>query len=204
MMATLAAAANGQARGGAAASRRRGARRRPRRADPAHAAAAAWRPAPAVAHGLSPQAAAVILSGLSYSHRAAPRARACEQVFDARRCRDIDWLAGKTGTPSFPSDGLSLDELARLCAPGAPRRRGGAQRRLQLAAAVQVVRRRLRATPASPGPWTKAIAVLTERNWLRQSGQVHGAGDHGPNPGGRDRDADRRPAASASSPAATP
>ena len=36
--------------------------------------------------------------------------------------------------------------------------------------------------PAHRGPWTKAIAVLTERNWVRASGQVHGAGDHGPNP----------------------
>jgi hypothetical protein len=32
------------------------------------------------------------------------------------------------------------------------------------------------------GTWTKAIAVLTERNWLKASGQIHGAGDHGPNP----------------------
>jgi hypothetical protein len=76
-------------------------------------------PAPAVAHGLSPEAAAVIVSGLSYSHRAGTARTACEQVFDAKRCRDIDWLAGKTGTPSFPSDGLSLDELARLCPKGA-------------------------------------------------------------------------------------
>jgi hypothetical protein len=30
--------------------------------------------------------------------------------------------------------------------------------------------------------WTKAIGVLTERNWLVDSGRVHGAGDHGPNP----------------------
>jgi hypothetical protein len=30
--------------------------------------------------------------------------------------------------------------------------------------------------------WTKAIAVLTERNWLSDSGRNHGAGDHGPNP----------------------
>jgi hypothetical protein len=26
------------------------------------------------------------------------------------------------------------------------------------------------------------IGVLTERNWLADSGRVHGAGDHGPNP----------------------
>jgi hypothetical protein len=32
------------------------------------------------------------------------------------------------------------------------------------------------------GPWTKVIAVLTERNWLAAGGHVHGAGDHGPNP----------------------
>jgi len=35
---------------------------------------------------------------------------------------------------------------------------------------------------ASTGPWTKVIAVLTERNWLQKSGQIHGVGDHGPNP----------------------
>ena len=32
------------------------------------------------------------------------------------------------------------------------------------------------------GRWTKAIGVLTERNWLAESGRIHGAGDHGPNP----------------------
>ena len=26
------------------------------------------------------------------------------------------------------------------------------------------------------------IAVLTERNWVRETGRIHGAGDHGPNP----------------------
>jgi len=35
---------------------------------------------------------------------------------------------------------------------------------------------------AGSGPWTKVIGVLTERNWIRQTGQIHGAGDHGPNP----------------------
>ncbi|HEY5323426.1 MAG TPA: hypothetical protein VIK58_11410, partial [Caldimonas sp.] len=182
MMATLAAAANGQremapphlvdaVRGVAS-----------RRADAAHAAAAAWHPAPAAAHGLSPEAAAVILSGLSYSHRSGTARTACEQVFDAKRCRDIDWLAGKTGTPSFPSDGISLDELARLCPKGAEATlaaRSGACSSLRPYKWYVAVWR----DPASPaGPWTKAIAVLTERNWLRQTGQVHGAGDHGPNP----------------------
>jgi hypothetical protein len=140
-----------------------------------------WRPAPAVAHGLSPDAAAVIVSGLSYSHRAGTARTACEQVFDAKRCRDIDWLAGKTGTPSFPSDGLSLDELAKLCPKGAEatlEARSGACSSLRPYKWYVATWR----DPVGHGPWTKAIAVLTERNWVRASGQVHGAGDHGPNP----------------------
>ena len=73
--------------------------------------------------------AEVIVSGLSYSHRAGTARLACEQVFDAKACRDIDWIAGKTGTPTFPNDDLTLDDLARLCAPSAARPRADARRR---------------------------------------------------------------------------
>lgn len=176
MMATLAAAANGQTQ-----------LRRPHLVDavrgthkPLELAVARWGLAEPQPVRLSRDAAEVILSGLSYSHRAGTARTACEQVFDARRCRDFDWLAGKTGTPSFPSDGVSLDALARLCrGPHAPHAKPAACSSLRphkwYVAAY-------RADPASRGPWTKAIAVLTERNWLQASGQVHGAGDHGPNP----------------------
>ena len=68
-----------------------------------------------LANPLERESAATILSGLSYSHRAGTARTACEQVFDATRCRGIDWLAGKTGTPRFPSEGVPLDELAQLC-----------------------------------------------------------------------------------------
>ncbi|MDQ6683764.1 MAG: hypothetical protein M3Z16_01440, partial [Pseudomonadota bacterium] len=124
----------------------------------------------------------VILSGLSYSHRAGTARSACEQVFDARRCQSIDWLAGKTGTPSFPSDGLTLEAIAKLChdpaAAAAAARRGvcGSLRPYKWYVATY------RGDRSAHGPWTKAIAVLTERNWLRASGKVHGAGDLGPNP----------------------
>ena len=129
MMATLAAAANGQhevRRPHLVASLRRGAGVR---VEPAEVGVDGIGAQPiAVGH----DAAEVILGGLSFSHRAGTARTACEQVFDARRCRDIDWLAGKTGTPSFPSDGLSLDELARLCR-GRRRieRRAGAPRCVQ-------------------------------------------------------------------------
>ena len=181
MMATLAAAANGatsvprphlvDAVHGVAGSA----------PDPVAAASARWRAAPAPSP-LPRDAAEVILSGLSYSHRAGTARTACEQVFDAKRCRDIDWLAGKTGTPSFPSDGLSLDQLVRLCAPGAapsPEAKRGACSSLH---PYKWYVAAWRGDRAKDGPWTKAIAVLAERNWLRASGRVHGAGDHGPNP----------------------
>src|SRR5439155_2061790 len=121
MMAALAAAANGQATvekphlvhavrgvGPAAAMGLESAVLRPNLAAPEP-------------NKIAPDAAAIILSGLSYSHRAGTARLACEQVFDASACRDIDWIAGKTGTPTFPNDGRSLDEIARLCTAPATR-----------------------------------------------------------------------------------
>jgi hypothetical protein len=129
---------------------------------------------------VSREAAEVILSGLSYSHRAGTARLACEQVFSARACRNIDWIAGKTGTPTFPNDDRSLDELWRLCA------RGAAKTKSEQAACgpLRPYKWYVAAYRSDPGDprWTKVIGVLTERNWLRDSGRIHGAGDHGPNP----------------------
>jgi len=181
MMATLAAAANGQTQV-----------RRPHLVEALHGAvgapskalaatSAGWSLAAVQPSLLSRDAAEVILSGLSYSHRSGTARTACEQVFDARRCRDIGWLAGKTGTPSFPSDGVALDELVRICARGAaaPPTSAGVCSSLR---PYKWYVAAYRADHAGSGPWTKVIAVLTERNWLQRSGHVHGAGDHGPNP----------------------
>ncbi|HSW08584.1 hypothetical protein [Aquabacterium sp.] len=176
MVATLAAAANGQA-----------AVRRPYLVEGLQGvggstlqpAVARWGLAAPQPLALSQDAAEVILSGLSYSHREGTARSACEQVFDARRCRGIDWLAGKTGTPSFPSDGIPLAELATLCRGTPPPERAaacGALRPYKWYVAAY------RADGSGHGPWTKVIAVLAERNWLRKSGIVHGAGDRGPNP----------------------
>jgi len=182
MMATLAAAANGSARvprphlvaaihGVAGAS-----------AESFASAAARWSEPQTMPPPLARDAAEVILSGLSFSHRAGTARTACEQVFDAKRCRDIDWLAGKTGTPSFPSDGLTLDAIVRLCRPGAP---PSAEAKRGACSSLKPYKwyvAAFRSDRAKDGPWTKAIAVLTERNWLRASGRIHGTGDHGPNP----------------------
>ncbi|HEX2540055.1 MAG TPA: hypothetical protein VHM00_03120 [Caldimonas sp.] len=201
MMATLAAAANGQAevrRPHLVASLRGVAGHGPAQA---HPVLARWSTAEAQPLRVSQDAAEVILSGLSYSHRAGTARTACEQVFDARRCRDIGWLAGKTGTPSFPSDGVPLDELARLCRGGAgvaKEAAKGAAKGVAKGATTATAKERqaacsslrpykwyvatYRTDGSAAGPWTKAIAVLAERNWLRRNGQVHGSGDHGPNP----------------------
>ena len=106
-------------RSAAPASRRRRARRAVRASAPIAAALRVWRRrrrSRSASRAKLPRSSS---SGLSFSHRAGTARTACEQVFDARRCRDIDWLAGKTGTPSFPSDGLSLDELG-AAVPAAP------------------------------------------------------------------------------------
>ena len=132
------------------------------------------------ANRLSHDAAEVILSGLSYSHRAGTARLACEQVFDARICRDMDWIAGKTGTPTFPNDDRSLDELWRLCGKGAARTKS----ELAACGPLRPYKWYVAAYRTERGDprWTKVIAVLTERNWLRDTGRIHGAGDHGPNP----------------------
>jgi hypothetical protein len=129
---------------------------------------------------IAPDAASIILSGLSYSHRAGTARLACEQVFGATACRDFDWIAGKTGTPTFPNDGRSLDEIARLCAGTTAKGHGdhsacGPLRPYKWYTAAY-------RTDRNDARWTKVIGVLTERNWIADSGRIHGAGDLGPNP----------------------
>jgi hypothetical protein len=180
MMAALAAAANGQTelRGPHLVSGMRGAGAE--RSIPLESAIERFGLADAQPNRLSHDAAEVILSGLSFGHRAGTSRLACEQVFDPKTCKDIDWLAGKTGTPTFPNDDRSLDELWRLCGRGAAKTRSeqaacGPLRPYKWYVAAY------RTEPDNPR-WTKVVAVLTERNWLRDTGRIHGAGDHGPNP----------------------
>ena len=178
-MAVLAAAANGS-RGARAASRGGGARRGTGRGSADFGRRAASRLVEPQPNRIPRDVAEVIISGLSFSHRAGTARLACEQVFDARACAGMDWLAGKTGTPTFPNDDRSLSELARLCAPGAAKTRRDRRR------AARCGRTSGTSPPTGTMPddprWTKVIGVLTERNWLADTGRVHGAGDHGPNP----------------------
>ena len=188
MMATLAAAANGAtaARAPHLVEALRGAGNGP----PLRVTSVEPRPVQ-IPHDV----AEIIVSGMSFSHRAGTARLACEQVFDAKTCAQMDWIAGKTGTPSFRNDDRTLSELALLCnADAAPATKGKAAPRQK--ASAKAARDRDGCGPLRPYKWyvaiyrsdsadprwTKAIAVLTERNWLADTGRVHGAGDRGPNP----------------------
>jgi hypothetical protein len=151
-----------------------------RGAGPADVSVLRWSRVEAESNRIARDAAEVIISGLSYSHRAGTARLACEQVFDARTCAQMDWIAGKTGTPTFPNDDRSLDDLASLCTPGAMRPR----RDRDACGPLRPYKWYVAAYRTNPADarWNKVIGVLTERNWLADTGRVHGAGDHGPNP----------------------
>lgn len=183
MMATLAAAANGQAevRAPHLVEALRGAGAAPVAGAPS--AALRVDHTDARLNPIPKEVAEVIVSGLSFSHRAGTARLACEQVFDARTCPRIEWIAGKTGTPSFRNDDRSLQELAKLCGTGATTS-AKSQRDRDSCGPLRPYKwyvATYRSDPSDPH-WNKAIAVLTERNWLADTGRIHGAGDRGPNP----------------------
>ena len=95
-------------------------------------------------------------------------------------------VATSTGSPARPARPRSRTTTVRSTSWRALRAGRAAHDRrangLRGIASVQMVCRAPgEPTPANPA-WTKVIGVLTERNWLADSGRIHGAGDHGPNP----------------------
>ncbi|HEX5612716.1 MAG TPA: hypothetical protein VFX67_08670 [Burkholderiales bacterium] len=108
---------------------------------------------------------------------------ACARVFGTAECNRIDWIAGKTGTPPYGNDGLTLKEIREKCR-AAPKNAGDGEREQWLAAcsAEQPYKwyvAAFRSSDATPG-FDKAIAVLTERNWHRSgplAGKVQSPGD---------------------------
>ena len=136
-------------------------------------------------------AAEVILSGLSYSHRDGTARLACEQVFDARTCRD-DGLDRRQDRDADVSQRRTLARRARPPLRG--RRRNKSRSDRSACGPLRPYKWYVAAYKTDPndGRWTKAIGVLTERNWIADTGRIHGAGDHGPNPAAEIAHADRR------------
>ncbi len=189
MMARLAAAANGQA-----------SQRLPHvveRISDAEGktfqlAAQQFRLADPLALEIAQQDAALIAQGM-VSHKAmgAPAGSrsgtahlGCIRVFDAATCNRIDWIAGKTGTPPYGNDGLTLKQIREKCGqqPSANASFGERQEWWTSCSREQPYKWYVAAfkTDAAQSGFNKVVAVLTERNWYKSgplAGKVQSPGD---------------------------
>ncbi len=110
---------------------------------------------------------------------------ACIRVFDAATCNRIDWIAGKTGTPPYGNDDLTLKEIRQKCGPAPSRNIAyGEQQELWTSCSREQPYKWYVAvfkTDDGQSGFNKAVAVLTERNWYRSgpfAGKVQSPGDH--------------------------
>ena len=86
----------------------------------------------------------------------------------------------RRGRRRFPTTIVPSTISRSLCTPGAIRPR----RDRDACGPLRPYKWYVAAYHTNPADarWNKVIGVLTERNWLADTGRVHGAGDHGPNP----------------------
>jgi len=122
---------------------------------------------------VDPALAGLVLQGMS-SHQSGGTAHsACKNAFGSSAvCDHIDWLAGKTGTPPFRFDDDTLSAIRTQCyaADGKPKIECNLMPYKWYVAAFK--------TGTEPGaPYSKAIAVLSERNWRKKNGLVQAPGD---------------------------
>ena len=110
---------------------------------------------------------------------------ACTRVFDVATCNRTDWIAGKTGTPPYGNDGLTLKEIRQKCgsAPSSNLAYGEQQELWTSCSREQPYKWYVAVFKTDDGQigYNKAIAVLTERNWYRSgplAGKVQSPGDH--------------------------
>jgi hypothetical protein len=96
---------------------------------------------------------------------------ACARIYDAATCNRIDWIAGKTGTPPYGNDGLTLKEIRQKCgaAPAPNASFGEKQAWWTSCSREQPYKWYVAAfkTDAAQTGFNKVVAVLTERNWYR-------------------------------------
>ncbi len=190
MMARLAAAANGQASQRLPYLVDRISDAKAQRFD---LAAQQFRLADPVGLGIPQQDAALIVQGMiSHKAQGTPAGSrsgtahaACVRVFDAATCNRIDWIAGKTGTPPYGNDGLTLKEIRQKCrlAPSGNPGSGEQQEWWTSCSREQPYKWYVAVFKTDDGQsgYNKAVAVLTERNWYRSgplAGKVHSQGDH--------------------------
>jgi hypothetical protein len=141
-----------------------------------------------------PQAdAQLILQGMiSHKARGVPAGTrtgtangACIRVFDNATCNKIDWVAGKTGTPPYGNDDLTLAAIKKRCGavPGGSSTEAERQEWQAACTRERPYKWYIAAfqSDAAGQGFNKAIAVLTERNWHKSgplAGKVQAPGDH--------------------------
>jgi hypothetical protein len=190
MVARLAAAANGQA-----------SQRLPHLVDrisdaearPFELAAQQFRLADPIALDIPREDAALIVQGMiSHKSQGAPAGTrsgtahlGCVRVFDTATCNRIDWIAGKTGTPPYGNDGLTLKQIRQKCGqePATNASFGVRQEWWTSCSREQPYKWYVAAfkTDAGQSGFNKVVAVLTERNWYKAgplAGKVQSPGDH--------------------------
>ena len=138
------------------------------------------------------QDAALIMQGMvSHKARGTPAGSrsgtahaACSRVFDVAACNRIDWIAGKTGTPPYGNDRLTLKEIKQKCKFTSRNPADGAQEEWWVACNREQPYKWYVAafkTDDAQSGFNKVVAVLTERNWYRSgplAGKVQSPGDH--------------------------
>lgn len=125
-----------------------------------------------------------LVNALRYGHKkgGGTAADACKAA-NIGNCEQIDWVAGKTGTPPFSDDERRLSQIIERCA----KIPYGSQHP-SMAACYQQIPYKWYAALFQSGQngtkFDKAIAVLSERNWYAKGsrqGLVDAPGDHGSN-----------------------
>jgi len=156
-------------------------------------AAQQFRLADPVALDIPQEDAALIVQGMiSHKSQGAPSGSrsgtahlGCIRVFDAATCNRIDWVAGKTGTPPYGNDGLTLKQIRQKCGqtPASGASFGERQEWWTSCSREQPYKWYVAAFKTDPGQsgFNKVVAVLTERNWYKAgplAGKVQSPGDH--------------------------
>lgn len=130
--------------------------------------------------------AALVVSGMALGHRkGGTSAAGCSAAASISACEAIDWIAGKTGTPVFNHDRLTLEQRMRACGDVLHQRLSRpAERELAFHCGASPFKWYAAIVKSGRAPgarWDKVLVVLTERNWDRATGLVDSPGDAGVN-----------------------
>jgi cell division protein FtsI/penicillin-binding protein 2 len=122
---------------------------------------------------IDPALAKLVLQGMASHQTGGTAHSACANAFGAGACDQIDWIAGKTGTPSFHFDQYTLADISKICYATD----GKAQAKCNLIPYKWYVAA-FKTSAEANAPYDKAIAVLSERNWRQKTQRVQAPGDH--------------------------